>query len=67
MPDSMMREYLLDHGAVIREDGVIEIPKRMERLMKIGTSIRRPGVRTLTIPSVHGLTLLYEGQHWVIR
>lgn len=67
MIDAMMREYIFDHGIQIREDGKLIIPKHMERRLNIGQSIRQPGTRTLTIPSIHGLTLMYEGQHWIIK
>lgn len=65
--DATMREYLLDHGAQIADDGFITIPKRASRHMCFENSVRRPGCRTLKIPSVSGLALFYEGQHFEIR
>jgi hypothetical protein len=65
--DNMMREYLLDHGVRIGEDGFLTIPKSQEKVMQFAKSVRKPGVRTLAIPSMFGLTILYEGQHWTIK
>ena len=65
--DARMREYLLDHGVRIGEDGFLTIPKSQEKVMQFAKSVRKPGVRTLVVPSIFGLTLLYEGQHWTIK
>ena len=65
--DNMMREYLLDHGVRIAEDGFLTIPKSQEKVMQFAKSVRKPGVRTLAVPSMFGLTILYEGQHWTIK
>ena len=65
--DPMMREYLLDHGVRIGEDGFLTIPKKQEKIMRFAKSVRKPGVRTLAVPSMFGLTILYEGEHFEIR
>lgn len=64
--DSRMREYLFDHGVQISGDGFLRIPQDRAEKMNIGKSLRKPECRTLTVPSVFGLTVLYEGQHWAI-
>ena len=65
--DACMMEYLLDHGIAVGEDGFLTVPKGMARRLSIDYSIRKPGVRVMAVPSVFGLTLLYENQHFEIK
>ena len=65
--DPEMREYLNDHGIRIAKDGFLTISKQQAKRLHFEKSVRRPGVRTLVIPSRFGETLLFEGQHFVIQ
>ena len=61
--DNYERQYIADRGLRLDDDGLIVLTKRQAARM-IGRSIYRPQVRTMTIPSIHGLCLLFEGKHF---
>ena len=61
--DSYERQYITDRGLRLDDDGLIVLTKRQAAKMT-GRSIYRPQVRTMTIPSIHGLCLLFKGKHF---
>lgn len=64
--DAYEREYILNQGWKIRDDGMIILTAEQARKARLGQSIRHPGKRTLTLPSIHGLTLIFEGMHFIV-
>ena len=65
--DPYERDFVLDRGWRIREDGMIILTHEQALRADMGESIRHPGKRTLTLPSVHGLTLIFEGMHFLVE
>lgn len=63
--DSYERDYIADRGWRV-EDGIIVLTKRQAAEFT-GRSVHDPKLRTLTIPSVHGLCLLFEGKHFRVE
>ena len=61
--DNYERQYIADRGLRLDDDGLIVLTKRQAARMT-GRSIYRPQVRTMIIPSIHGLCLLFEGKHF---
>lgn len=61
--DNYERQYIADRGLRLDDDGLIVLTKRQAARMT-GRSIYRPQVRTMTIPSIHGLCLLFEEKHF---
>ncbi len=64
--DGRMREYIFDHGWRIGTDGRIIITRSQVSKVNLQKSIRKPGIKCLTLPSDTGLCLIYEEQHFVI-
>ena len=64
--DSYERQYIADRGLRLDDDGLIVLTKRQAAKMT-ERSIYSPQVRTLTIPSIHGLCLLFEGKHFRVE
>lgn len=64
--DAYERDYIIDRGWTIRADGMIILTAEQARKASLGQSIRHPGKHTLTLPSIHGLTLIFEGMHFIV-
>lgn len=61
------QEWILDHGIQINEDGKLVIPlSKWRRLQYTDRSVHNPEIRTMCIPSDHGMELLFENQHFYI-
>jgi len=61
------QEWILDHGIQTNEDGKLVIPASKWHMLSFrNRSLRNPEVRTLCVPSDHGMTLLFENQHFYI-
>ncbi len=66
--DPVEREYIFDHGGWLDANGMAVMPKaRFEKAQYTGWSVRKDNTRTWTIPSQHGLSLLYEGEHFRVE
>lgn len=66
--DAYEKEFIFDHGWVIREDGILELTKeQFEKYQYTGTSLKKPGVKTIMLPSVHGSCLIFENLHFIIK
>ena len=64
--DAYEREYIYDHGWIIDKDGMLVLyPKQAARYTN--KSIKDPNVRTLVLPSVHGVCLIFEGLHFRVE
>ena len=62
--DSIMMEYITRRGWKV-EGGQILLTSDQLRKAHPGRSIRDSRIRTLTIPGIHGLTLIFEGKHFM--
>ena len=66
--DSYEREYIIEHGGWFDDDGMAVIRKGdFDRLQYADYSIIKPNQRTWMIPGDHGLSLLYEGEHFRVE
>lgn len=65
--DSIMETYLKEKKIRLK-DGHLYLTKdqvaKMSDTGGIGKSIRDPRIRTMTVPSVYGTTLIFEYKHW---
>lgn len=65
--DSTEREYILDRGWHINDDGLLELTRaQFSKAPYAGCSYEDMKKHTLMIPSLHGVTLLYEDKHFII-
>ena len=66
--DATMREFIFDHGGRIAADGMIVISKdRFDQLQYTGHSYKDPTVRTWMLRDNQGVTLIFEGKHFVVE
>lgn len=66
--DVMEREYIHKNGWYINSAGMLELTAaQAAKEPYLGRSVWEPNRRTLMIPSIHGCSLLFEGQHFIIK
>ena len=65
--DIVERHWIADHGWVVDKDGMLVLTeKQFSEYFWAGYSDMK-NVQTLTLPSVHGVCLLFEGIHFRIE
>ena len=67
MFDKIELEYIACRGWKVNGDGMLELTaKQAKDAPYISRSMRNPDRRTLMITGLHGCTLLFEGQHFIV-
>lgn len=64
--DKIEMDFISRKGWRVNDDGLLVLNAAQAKSANIGRSIRNPKQRTLMIPGLHGCTLLFEGQHFMI-
>ena len=65
MFDEIAIGYIARRGWHISEDGRLVIARKDAH--ELGTSIAKPELKTVAIPTMYGLTLYFEGKHFTIE
>ena len=55
--------YIFDHGGYFDSFGIVHFPHSMKE--RASDSIRHPNCKMISIPSIHGLCLIFETIHFV--
>ena len=64
--DKIEMDFIVRRGWRVNDEGLLVLTTAQAKGANIGRSIRNPEQRTLMIPSLHGCTLIFEGQHFTI-
>ena len=66
--DKIELDYINRRGWRVNDEGLLVLTAAQARTAPyMGRSIYNPEQRTLMIPGRHGSTLLFEGEHFVVK
>ena len=65
--DKIELDYIRRRGWRVNDEGLLVLTTAQARTEPyMGRSLYDPKVRTLMIPGLHGSTLIFEGEHFIV-